>query len=228
MITNRAPLMSAKVVFALLLSAPALSQELPISDGVYLRKASSCTDLRNNELDFVDFEVTEGGRALGLPEAGCVVASVTAVRDGRSFVTADCSEFGELWEYTFFLDVRSDDEIAIDGVNHRLCDLEVPPTDFGPEWAQFVAQPDEMLCWFVAVRDTRDYWWVGDSDGEEFSDLVPTSELFVGTEIPAYRQGAVQEPPVVGPNGIPLVFAFKGYFVPLADLKFVGKCGPSR
>ena len=33
---------------------------------------------------------------------------------------------------------------------------------------------------------------------------------------------------MTGANGIPLVAEFKGYFVPLADLKFVGRREPSR
>lgn len=219
-------LLAVRLLAAVLAFGTAHGANLPIFDGAYVTKPQFCEDLRRGELEMIDFTVSEEGASFSYPESFCVVAEVESVRANRISVTGDCNEFGEIWQSSFFVDLIDYDEIAINGVPHFLCNSEVPPTDFGPEWAQFVAKPAEVLCWFVTVRDTRDYWWVGDS--EDLADLVPTSELFAGTEIPAYRQGTVEEPPVIGPNGIPLVVAFRGYFVPLADLKFVGRCGPSR
>ena len=198
---------------------------LPIPDGVYVTKPQFCEDLRRGDLEMIDFEVLNEGASFSYPESSCVVAEVKDVRTNRIKVTGDCDEAGEVWQSSFFLDLIDYDKIAIDGAPYFLCEAGGADVDYGQEWAKYAAQAEEQLCWFVTVRKTYSYWWEGSS--EDLADLTPASVLSAGTEIPAYRQGP-EEAPLIGPNGIPLVAEFKGYFVPLADLKFVGKCGPSR
>lgn len=101
--------------------SPSYSQELPIPDGVYL-KESHCALYQNNELDFLDFTVENGGRIIGLPESSCLVASSKQISSTRYGVVADCNEFGELWQYSIFLDVISKTNIRIDGTDLYLCE----------------------------------------------------------------------------------------------------------
>ena len=112
----------------------AQAASLPIIDGAYVTKPKFCEDLRRGELEMIDFTVSEQGASFSYPESFCVVAEVESVRANRISVTGDCNEFGEIWQSSFFVDLVDYDEIAINGVPHFLCDLDVPPTDFGPEW----------------------------------------------------------------------------------------------
>ncbi len=88
----------------------------------------------------IDFEVVEGGAAFSYPEVFCVVAKVTKVRENRYGVTGDCNEFGEIWQSSFFLDVLSDEEIAIDGQPHQLCSPS-------PTGGDATALLDEWMDW---------------------------------------------------------------------------------
>lgn len=203
----------------------AQAASLPIPDGVYVTNPKFCQGFRRGDLEMIDFEVLNGGASFNYPEASCVVAEVNDVRTNRVRVTGDCDEAGDIWQSSFFLDLIDYNKIAIDGVQHYLCEAGAANADYGQEWASYVAQTDEQLCWFVTVRKTHSYWW--EDESEELADLKPMNVVPAGTDIPAYRQGADEEP-AIGPNGIPLVAEFRGYFVPLADLKSVGRCGPSR
>ncbi|HEV7292894.1 MAG TPA: hypothetical protein VGN79_11285 [Devosia sp.] len=178
------------------------------------------------ELDFIDFEVQEDRYAYALPEVFCVTSEVTAVRDGRYRVEADCNEFGDLWQNSFFLDVVSSSEIRIDGVPHKLCEMPVggAATHLGGDWQGFLKMPPDTICKFVAIRDTHDFWWEGDS--EEPQDLTKIYEVPTGSEFWLLNTQNLE--PTIGPEGIELAFAFRGYFVPLQDLAYVWDCGPSR
>lgn len=202
---------------------------VPIQDGAYLT-ADECDAAEIGELDGVAFAVEKNGREIGLLEGSCVVADVREVRDNRYVVTSDCLEFGEHWEYTFFLDALGPDNIAVDGDELSRCTKgflseSQSGSGFGVEWESFLSAPEEQLCRFVTTRETHHYWWEDDSD--DLADLVPIITTPAGVEILVYHH-ETPEDPAIGPDGIALVAEFKGYFVPLNDLKFIGQCGPSR
>ena len=108
-------------IFASLLSSmPAAAQQLPIADGAYVTD-EECDKAEAGELDMVRFTVEKAGRSVSLEEAGCLVGEIKQMRARRYAVSLDCIEFGEPYQYDFFLDVLSDTKIRIDGDDLRLC-----------------------------------------------------------------------------------------------------------
>jgi hypothetical protein len=120
-------LKSLPITLMLALSVPVTTpstlwaQELPVPDGVYLRDQTQCAELQKGTLEFIDIEITNGGRSLGFPEASCQVAKTNEIRPGRFHLVADCLEFGDVSMYDGFVDVVSNAEIRLDGESHYLC-----------------------------------------------------------------------------------------------------------
>lgn len=177
----------------------------------------------------VDFSVEKSGRTFSFPEVGCVVGAVKPIRKGRFYVTGDCSEAGDTYETSFFLDVNGLGSVSVDGTDLQICPspiaLQSPPVSATTEeWDKFNKTPVGKLCRFVTVRPTHYYW---SSESDDPKATVPTDAIATDTEILVYHQEK-QEQLVGGPKGLRLVAEFKGYYVPYDDLRFVGKCGPSR
>lgn len=103
---------------ALILCFPVVgnADTLPLEDGAYLRNLQSCHLYKANDLDFIDFEVTNNGREFGFPEVGCLVYTVKKVRKSRYYVESDCREGGiQPYQSSNFIDVLDDMSIRIDG-----------------------------------------------------------------------------------------------------------------
>lgn len=109
------------IIIAVVFCQVSFAAELPISEGVWVRKPAFCEELRRGELEMIDLEVTNNGRSFGLLESSCQVATVSKVREARFSVLADCREFGELYQFNFFLDVVSASQIRVEGEDHYLC-----------------------------------------------------------------------------------------------------------
>lgn len=109
---------------------PSVFDRVPVADGVYVNSVDACTEFNAGELDFVDLTIEKSGRELGLPEAGCLVASVKQIRKGRFLVESDCLEAGDMWQWTFFLDVIDRSNVRVNGEDRFLC----PP--LGPSQSQ--------------------------------------------------------------------------------------------
>lgn len=106
--------------FLALSNSVSLAQQLPIGEGAYLTK-EECNMAEQGELDMVGFSVEKDGRAVGMHESGCLVASIKPVRQGRYHVELDCREFEDIYQYQFFLDVISGENIRVEGEDLWLC-----------------------------------------------------------------------------------------------------------
>lgn len=118
---------SILILFTLVLWPTSISQaqdQLPINEGSFVTSQADCTLLKKGELEFVEFFVSENGREYSLPEIGCVVAEVKHIRGTRYHVKADCTEFDDISENQFFLDVLPNKNIRIDGKELILCEWD--------------------------------------------------------------------------------------------------------
>jgi hypothetical protein len=102
----------------------AQAEQLPIVSGAYVREKSLCNDLRNGELDMVDFQLDENRRSFSTGENSCVVSSIKSLSASRSKVQADCDEFGELSQFAFFLDKLPNGDIRVNGDDLFFCSVE--------------------------------------------------------------------------------------------------------
>ena len=121
--------LTALVFGTVMTTAGANNDKLPLKDGAYLRDPQWCVLYHHNELDFIDFEVGNEGRSFGFIEVGCLVFSVKKVRETRYLVEADCTEAGEVYQKTLFLDVNPDRSLRIDGGElHHFCEPPKNPS----------------------------------------------------------------------------------------------------
>jgi hypothetical protein len=102
----------------------ARAEQLPIASGAYVEKKSLCTDLRNGELDMIDFQLDENRRSFSTGENSCVVSSIKSLSASRLKVEADCDEFGELSQFGFFLDKLPSGDIRVNGDDLFFCSVE--------------------------------------------------------------------------------------------------------
>lgn len=98
----------------------AAESRLPIADGMYLT-AENCDLFKKQELDMVRFTVKNNGNQFSFEEGYCMPATVKQVRENRYHVNADCDEFGELFQQSFFLDVKPNSTIVLDGEELSIC-----------------------------------------------------------------------------------------------------------
>ena len=144
LLMNRLGLLFNFLLLAIALPSTAIAQTLPLEDGAYLRNPKWCPLYFYNELDFIDFEVEQSGRSFGFPEVGCHVYSIKKVRDTRYVVEADCSEIGETYQRTMFLDVYEDNSVRFDGGElHYQCGSSADYPKMTPQ--QLTAMRYEML-----------------------------------------------------------------------------------
>lgn len=94
--------------------------KLPLADGVYLTK-DDCDLYNSKELDMARLTVEKNGREFSFEEGYCLPAKVSEIRQNRYHVTADCDEYGDISQQSFFLDVKPDSKISLDGEDLELC-----------------------------------------------------------------------------------------------------------
>ncbi|WP_108461470.1 hypothetical protein [Devosia naphthalenivorans] len=225
-----AEILRLTVATFLVLSAQVITahaEALPLADGAYLPDKQQCKALIANELEMVEFEVSNSGNSYAYPEVSCVAASVTKVRDGRFAVEGDCNEFGDIWQNSFFLDVGAGGSIKLDGRHLAFCsttaDVSLTNSD---GWADFQSMPQDTLCTFKVANYAPQYWYLDDSDNDSnIEDLNEIEGPAVGSEVFLLNS---QNTSTEVYKGKQLVFVFRGYFAQADSLEFVGDCRPSR